>query len=263
MENQQTDPVSGNGGIRFIDNGGRTAENTARSKPSLPDVRPAPRCAAYDDEYAPGAGTGSGSPGQPGENGGSGTGSGGTGITPGGDSGKAGGTAGGTAGDDPGSITGDNDGNGVPGQTEESGMTGSGTLIFQVTTAQGAVPLEGAQVTIYDYVPDSIPNLSGDPFMVMFSGIDGKTAPLTLPAPARVYSLELPAPDEPLPYSLYNATVELDGYYTQNFSMIPVFDGITSIQRLDLIPLPVSARGDRLQEAGSVITEGINPDLRR
>lgn len=137
-------------------------------------------------------------------------------------------------------------------------VTGAGSLIFQVTTAGGAIPLEGAAVTVMDSVPDSIPNLSGEPRIVMFTGDDGKTQLLTLPAPARSLSQEAQSPNDPLPYALYNATVELDDYYPQTFSLIPVFDGITSIQRLDLIPLPTGGRPGIMPDP---IREGVNPDL--
>ena len=56
-----------------------------------------------------------------------------------------------------------------------------------------------------------------------------------LPAPPRAASQ---APGGPPPYALYAVEVSLPGYYTNAYAEIPVFDGITSVQTVTLVPLP-------------------------
>jgi hypothetical protein len=138
-------------------------------------------------------------------------------------------------------------------------MTGQGKLVFQITTAGGAIPLEGAEVTLRQSRGPT--DAGGDVLSVLYSGRDGKTEALTLPAPARGYSLEPARDGAPVPYALYNADVRMDGFYKQSYIRIPVFDGITSIQRASLIPLPENGFEGGTRPDGSVFIEGENPDL--
>ena len=138
-------------------------------------------------------------------------------------------------------------------------MTGQGKLVFQITTAGGAIPLEGAEVTLRQSRGPT--DAGGDVLSVLYSGRDGKTEVLPLPAPARGYSLEPARDGAPVPYALYNADVRMDGFYKQSYIRIPVFDGITSIQRASLIPLPENGYEGGTRPDGSVFIEGENPDL--
>ena len=138
-------------------------------------------------------------------------------------------------------------------------MTGQGKLVFQITTAGGAIPLEGAEVTLRQSRGPT--DAGGDVLTVLYSGRDGKTEVLPLPAPARGYSLEPARDGAPVPYALYNADVRMDGFYKQSYIRIPVFDGITSIQRASLIPLPENGFEGGVRPDGSVFIEGENPDL--
>ena len=92
-------------------------------------------------------------------------------------------------------------------------------------------------------------------------GGDGKTEVLTLPAPARSLSLEPSRDGAPVPYALYDADVNLDNYYTQSYIRIPVFDGITSIQRASLVPLPENGYSQGLRPDSEKFYEGESPDL--
>lgn len=143
-------------------------------------------------------------------------------------------------------------------------MTGTGRLVFQVTTARGAIPLQGAQVTVRDFNEEGTTGEGvgdGDTRFILYSGADGRTETVDLPAPARSLSLEAAPPDQPLPYALYNAQVVLSGYYIQNYSRIPLFDGITSVQQADLIPLPENGIPDGFTADQNRFTEGQSPDL--
>ena len=138
-------------------------------------------------------------------------------------------------------------------------MTGQGKLVFQITTAGGAIPLEGAEVTLRQSRGPT--DAGGDVLSVLYSGRDGKTEALTLPAPARGYSLEPARDGAPVPYALYNADVKLRGFYSQSYIRIPIFDGITSIQRASLIPLPENGLEGGTRPDGEKIYEGESPDL--
>ena len=115
---------------------------------------------------------------------------------------------------------------------------GSGNLVFLVTTARGAIPLEGARVSLYNYIEEDMPH-RGDIQYSTVSGSDGKTRALRLGAPPKSASL---VPGSALPYATYNAEIELEGYFTQYYVAIQVFDGVTSVQTANLVPLPENGR---------------------
>ena len=123
------------------------------------------------------------------------------------------------------------------------------------------LPPEEAQVTVREYNPLDAPGEAGDTLAVLFSGGDGKTDPLTLPAPARSLSMEQAGIGAPLPFALYNAEVVLSGFYRQEYTRIPLFDGVTSIQRVDLVPLPAASAPEKIGQPYRDITESAHPDL--
>ncbi len=144
-------------------------------------------------------------------------------------------------------------------------MTGEGRLLFQVSTAGGAIPLEGAEVEVRTRRD---PAATGNPaatdgavIAVLYTGRDGKTEVLSLPAPARSLSLAPARDGTPVPYALYDAEVRLPEFTCQSFIRIPVFDGVTSIQQASLIPLPENGAPDGFSPDGEIFTEGEAPDL--
>lgn len=139
-------------------------------------------------------------------------------------------------------------------------MTGEGRLVFQITTAGGAIPLEGAEITLRSTRSPS-DGSGGEVIAVLYTGGDGKSEVLTLPAPAKSLSLEPARDGAPIPYALYNADVRLRGFFDQSYIRIPVFDGITSIQRASLIPLPENGFEDGVRPDGEKFFEGESPDL--
>ena len=145
------------------------------------------------------------------------------------------------------------------GDRPDTPMTGQGKLVFQITTAGGAIPLEGAEVTLRQ--SRSPVDAGGDVLAVLLSGRDGKTEVIPLPAPARGFSLEPARDGAPVPYALYNADVTMDGFYSQSYIRIPVFDGITSIQRASLIPLPENRFEGGSRPDNEKFIEGESPDL--
>ena len=109
--------------------------------------------------------------------------------------------------------------------------TGNGKLIVQVTLARQAIPLENAKVTVN--------STNGSPIEineVRYTGQNGRTEPIDLPAPQVYYSKQ---PQEKVqPYAVYDVKSELDGYYTiENAKHALVFDNIASIQNIEMIPI--------------------------
>ena len=118
-------------------------------------------------------------------------------------------------------------------QERSNQLMGTGYLIVHVTTASGAIPLEGAQVSIREYSPENTPN--GNFVAALISGPDGNTELISLPTHPKSESL---VAGNAAPYSTYVADVRLEGYSDQTFIGIPIFDGIVAIQPVNMIPLP-------------------------
>ena len=118
-----------------------------------------------------------------------------------------------------------------------SGSTGTGYLIIQVTTANTAIPLEGAFVRISRDAPQR------GVLYELRSGADGRTERVALSAPPRNDSL---SPGGGTPFSAYNIEVWQEGYGKSVYQHVPIFDGITSIQGADLIPIPENGVPDRV-----------------
>jgi hypothetical protein len=136
-------------------------------------------------------------------------------------------------------------------------MSGTGYLLMRVSTAQGAIPVEGATVTVRDGNADL--EGKGSVIRVLVTDRDGKTERIALAAPPRENS-ERPAVAPP--YATYHADVEARGYYRQRFNGIPVYDTITSIQPVFLIPIAQNGSTDGISEEENNFDGGMNPALR-
>ncbi len=146
------------------------------------------------------------------------------------------------------------------GDRPDRSMSGEGRLVFQISTAGGAIPLEGAEVTIRSR-RSLTDGSGGEVISILQSDRDGRTEVISLPAPARSLSLEPARDGDPTPYSLYDADIGMEGFRRQSYSRIPVFDGITSIQHASLIPLPENGSTDGTNTDGEQFFEGENPEL--
>ena len=148
-----------------------------------------------------------------------------------------------------------------PLQSEASSPTSdtreSGYLIVHVTTARGAIPIEGAQVIVRNYLEPPAGD-RGDTVATLVSGMGGNTVRLPLSAPPRISSTK---PSNGKPYASYVVEVRREGYYDQIYSGVPIFDGITAIQPADLIPLPENGKPDSFTPDSTRITEGEASDL--
>ena len=112
---------------------------------------------------------------------------------------------------------------------------GVGFLVVQVTTANGAIPLQGAAVTVGQ--ASGVPNVLYE----LRSGADGRTERVALAAPPRAESQSFDNPRPP--YAAYNIEVVLPQYESAIFENVPIFDGITAIQQANLVPLPEAGYG--------------------
>ncbi len=130
---------------------------------------------------------------------------------------------------------------------------GEGYLTVRVTTARGAIPLGGAIVTVFGNTPET----SGVR-EVFYSGDDGLTPKIVLPAPPRANS---EAPNSGVPFYTYNLEIIRNGYYNQSYSNVPIFAGITAMQTAEMIPLTKNGIPDRLTIEENQFFEGQNPNL--
>ena len=103
-----------------------------------------------------------------------------------------------------------------------------GTLIFQVTGGQGAFPVAGATVTITKPLNERL-GIS----VTVTTDESGKTPPLSLPTPSKELSQ---SPNNGIVYAAYQAEISAPNHVTTKIRDLPVFDGITTIQPVNLSP---------------------------
>ena len=109
-----------------------------------------------------------------------------------------------------------------------------GFLVIEARTANGALPTEGARVSIYEYLPTNDDKNEGKLLYSVLTDQDGKTPKLALGVKSKELSM---SPGNINPFSVYNISVEKEGYYNNRYINVPVFQGITSVQPVELIPL--------------------------
>jgi hypothetical protein len=110
--------------------------------------------------------------------------------------------------------------------------TGGGRLLVRVRTADGALPVAGAAVTV-----TGADAQNAAVYYRQTTDESGNTPPIPLSAPPAADSL---TPDNGggRPFALYDVGVVLDGYYTHESRGVPVFDGVLSSLPVALLPLP-------------------------
>ena len=103
-----------------------------------------------------------------------------------------------------------------------------GRLLGVVTSFNSLYPVENARVTVFTGEYENMTVIDSD-----LTDNSGKTKVFSLITPDKSLSM---APDlSATPYATYNMLVESDGFLKNIHLNIPVFSGITSIQRSDLI----------------------------
>lgn len=132
-------------------------------------------------------------------------------------------------------------------------IPGIGYLVVNVSTARGALPLEGASVTVSYEEEDN-----SSVYSVLTTDMSGKTEKLELPAPSRELS-EIPGNTKP--YSTYTVSARKDGYYTVTNVGVPIFSGVTSIQPIEMLPLAEYNSDIVYPRFGIDVTESESPNL--
>ena len=136
-------------------------------------------------------------------------------------------------------------------------MSGTGYLIVRVTTASGAIPVEGATVIVRDY--NFKTQDRGGILAVLNSQSDGNTPKIALATQSKSNST---APGNQFPFATDNIDVVADGYYRQYFNNVPIYDSITSIQPATLIPRAQTPTADNIDDGGQYFEQNVNPALR-
>lgn len=108
-------------------------------------------------------------------------------------------------------------------------FTGEGYLSVQVVTANGALPVRDAVVTI-----KKVENGKTVYEKTLLTNESGNTETVTLPTPKKSLSENPEFID--IPYADYQVQVTADSYMTVMIEKVPVFSGILSIQPVSLIP---------------------------
>ena len=130
---------------------------------------------------------------------------------------------------------------------------GIGYLQVRVSTAQSAIPLENAQVIVR-----SSAEQGGTIVNTVISDQSGLTPRIALVTVPRSYSQ---TPGNIQPFYTYHIDVSKEGYYTQYYQNIPVFDGIAAVQSVEMIPLPQNGYEIGNTPDSNRFFEGENPDL--
>ena len=108
-----------------------------------------------------------------------------------------------------------------------------GRLSANVTSVANIYPVRGAKVTVFTGSPDSMTVLDS-----AVTDESGKTRDFLLDAPPKSLSMTSGAPA--LPYTLYNLLISADGFLDNIHLNIPVFSGIASVQKSDMLPKAVA-----------------------
>ena len=107
----------------------------------------------------------------------------------------------------------------------EEKENGEGGLVVITTRSRGLFPVENAKISVYNPNTTLITELLTDR--------NGKTDRIALSAPKRSNS-QNPGNSPNDVASFYNVKVESEGYVPILLENIPVFDGVTSLQKVDL-----------------------------
>ena len=111
-----------------------------------------------------------------------------------------------------------------------------GTLQIRSYTASGALPVKEAVVKI-----TGAEESNGYIQYSVLTDSDGITKQIPLPTPLKEYSLS-PNPKE-TPYSIYDATISKEGYYTKVIKSIPIFEFTNAFLPIEMIPLSYDETG--------------------
>ena len=109
-------------------------------------------------------------------------------------------------------------------------MSGQGRLIVEVTAVGGLYPVKNALVTVFKGTADNMEKVAS-----LNTDQSGKTPVFSLPAPPAVLT---ESPENTVrPYAFYNILTEADGFIDNINYNAAIFDGITALQKVNMVPL--------------------------
>lgn len=111
---------------------------------------------------------------------------------------------------------------------------GKGSIVVEVTTARGAVPISGADVVI-DRLDLLDPMGRKELMAVRTTGPDGRTEPVFVETVSKDLSL---SPGSANPFSTFYVSTAYKGFAPQKNLPVDVFSNEVSILKIDLVPLP-------------------------
>ncbi len=117
-----------------------------------------------------------------------------------------------------------------------------GSVIVEVTTARGAIPLEGVTVVISSL---DFEDSKGRKELIKIeqTGSEGRTKPVALPTVNKDLSL---TPGNNEPFSTVYVSAQTRGYFPVKDRPVDIFMDETSILKIDLVPKPENLKGEML-----------------
>lgn len=112
----------------------------------------------------------------------------------------------------------------------------TGKLIVNVRTADSSIPVPDAKVSVFTYEGTESTLIA-----VLISDASGSTPALEVATPDRSLS---ESPGNAKGYTSLVVQVEKEGFTPNQFIGTAVFPGITTIQQVNLIPLPEFSTGN-------------------
>lgn len=116
--------------------------------------------------------------------------------------------------------------------------TGTGFLQIRVSSGRDALPIEGARVVVSR--PEETDNGNR---LVLVTDVDGMTSFIALPTVDKSLSQ---SPGVKEPFSTYSIRTEAPDQLTVINLHVPIFDGVSSIQRVDMVAPEENYSGDGL-----------------
>jgi len=130
--------------------------------------------------------------------------------------------------------------------------TDKGTLVVQLNSARGIIPIVGATVTVFRVTAE------GDQLLYIGQTDENGSSPVwTLATKDRDLSLE---PGVLVPYVNYAVQANAEGYVTFLNRGVSVFGGVKTVQRILMLPLPEPASAFE-QSLLETRTENVPPEL--
>ena len=106
-----------------------------------------------------------------------------------------------------------------------------GKIVVKVSSADGAIPIEGATVAVRVEDGDGTGIVA-----IKTTNESGETGEVIIGTPSP--SLSLSPDPAAIPYSLASVEVTAYGYYSTANINVPVFPGVTTVQSVNMYPLP-------------------------